>query len=65
MVENQKVKVSSGIFSGGSGTLTSFFTSSTQRFIGSFLHIYHQDPNTTSMEIQFDIGYATLRVVVL
>ena len=31
VVENQKVKVSSGIFSGGSGTLTSFFTSSTQR----------------------------------
>ena len=59
VVENQKVKVSSGIFSGGSGTLTSFFTSSTQQATGSFLHIYHQDPNTTSTaEIQFDIGYA-------
>mgnify|MGYP001158717503 FL=1 len=59
VVENQKVKVSSGIFSGGSGTLTSFFTSSTQQATGSFLHIYHQDPDTTSTaEIQFDIGYA-------
>ena len=59
VVENQRVKVSSGIFSGGSGTLTSFFTSSTQQATGSFLHIYHQDPNTTSTaEVQFDIGYA-------
>ena len=59
VVENQRVKVSSGIFSGGSGTLTSFFTSSTQQATGSFLHIYHKDPNTdTTAEIQFDIGYA-------
>ena len=59
VVENQRVKVSSGIIRGGSGTLTSFFTSYTQQATGSFLHIYHQDPNTTSTaEVQFDIGYA-------
>jgi len=60
VVENQKVKVSSGIFSGGSGTLTTFFTSSTQPSTGSFLHIYHQDPqtNASTAEIQFDVGYA-------
>ena len=60
VVENQKVKVSSGIFSGGTGTLTSYFTSSTQVASGSYLDIYHQDPATSpsTAEIQFDIGYA-------
>ncbi len=59
VVENQKVKVSSGIFSGGAGSLTSFFTSSTQQATGSFLHLYHQDPATSpsTAEVQFDIGY--------
>jgi hypothetical protein len=62
VVENQKTKISSGIFSGGSGTLTSFFTSSTQQATGSFLSVYHQDPNvaqtSATAEVQFDIGYA-------
>ena len=62
VVENQRVKVSSGIFSGGTGTLTSFFTSSVQNATGSFLHIYHQDVNeaatSATAEVQFDIGYA-------
>ena len=43
VVENQRVKISSGIFSGGSGTLTSFFTASAQgQVTGSHLSIYHQ-----------------------
>jgi hypothetical protein len=62
VVENQRTKVSSGIFSGGSGTITSFFTSSVQNATGSFLSIYHQDPNeaatSATAEVQFDIGYA-------
>jgi len=62
VVENQKTKISSGIFSGGSGTLTSFFTSSTQQATGSFLSVFHQDPNvggtSATAEVQFDIGYA-------
>ena len=62
VVENQKTKISSGVFSGGSGTLTSFFTSSTQQASGSFLSVYHQDPNVggtaATAEVQFDIGYA-------
>ena len=65
VVENQKTKISSGIFSGGSGTLTSFYTSSTQQATGSFLSIYHQDPNAggtaATAEVQFDIGYAHYR----
>ena len=62
VVENQKTKISSGIFSGGSGTMTSFFTSSTQQATGSFLSVYHQNPNVpataNTAEVQFDIGYA-------
>ena len=62
VVENQKTKISSGIFSGGAGSLTSYFTSSTQQSTGSFLSVYHQDPNVpataTTAEVQFDIGYA-------
>mgnify|MGYP003312923179 CR=1 FL=1 len=62
VVENQKTKISSGVFSGGSGTLTSFFTSSTQQATGSFLSVFHQDPNVggtaATAEVQFDVGYA-------
>ena len=62
VVENQKTKISSGIFSGGSGTMSSFFTSSTQQATGSYLSVYHQDPNaggtSETAEIQFDVGYA-------
>ena len=61
VVENQRVKISSGIFSGGSGTLTAFYTASSQgQATGSHLQCYHQDPatNAATAEIQFAIGYA-------
>ena len=61
VVENQRVKISSGIFSGGSGTMTAFYTASSQgQVTGSHLSIYHQDPatNSTTAEIQFSLGYA-------
>ncbi len=62
VVENQKTKISSGIFSGGTGTLETFHTSSTQQATGSFLSVYHQNPNVAltsdTAEVQFDIGYA-------
>ena len=62
VVENQKVKVSSGIFSGGTGTLTAFYTASAQTATGSFYSVYHQDPDdadfAATAEVQFDIGFA-------
>tara|TARA_B100000029_G_scaffold516338_1_gene628827 strand:- start:1453 stop:2466 length:1014 start_codon:yes stop_codon:yes gene_type:complete len=60
VVENQRNKVSSGIFSGGSGTLTAFYTSSTQTATGSYYSVYHQNPasSPSTAEVQFDIGYA-------
>ena len=62
VVENQKVKVSSGIFSGGTGTLTAFYTASAQTATGSFYSVYHQDPDdestSSTAEVQFDIGFA-------
>ena len=53
--------ISSGMWSGGTGTLTTFFTSSTQS--GStgdyYLDVYKADPDADSTaEIQFSVAYA-------
>jgi hypothetical protein len=60
VVENQRTTISSGLWSGGSGTLTAAFTQSTNGNItGSFLDIYNEDPNlSSSAEVQYAIGYA-------
>ena len=60
IVENQRTTISSGLWTGGSATLTSFFTQSTNGNItGSFLELYNEDPNqSSSAETQFAIGYA-------
>jgi len=60
IVENQRTTISSGLWTGGSSTLTSFFTQSTNGNItGSFLELYNEDPNqSSSAETQFAIGYA-------
>ena len=60
IVENQRTTISSGLWSGGSAELTSFFTQSTNGNItGSFLELYNEDPNlSSSAEVQFAVGYA-------
>ena len=60
VVENQRTTISSGLWSGGSGTLTSFYTQSTNgAATGSFLELYNEDPNlSSSAEVQFSVGYA-------
>ena len=60
IVENQRTTISSGLWTGGSATLTSFFTQSTNGNItGSFLELYNEDPNqSSSAETQFAVGYA-------
>ena len=60
IVENQRTTISSGLWTGGSSTLTSFFTQSTNGNItGSFLELYNEDPNqSSSAETQFAVGYA-------
>ena len=60
VVENQRTTISSGLWTGGSGTLTAAFTQSTNGNItGSFLDIYNEDPNlSSSAEIQYGVGYA-------
>ena len=60
VVENQRTTISSGLWTGGSGTLTAAFTQSTNGNItGSFLDIYNEDPNlSSSAEIQYAVGYA-------
>ena len=59
---NAKVEiVTTGIWSGGSGSLTSFFTSSVQEDATSgqyYLNVYNLDPSSTSTaEPQFAIAY--------
>ena len=60
IVSNQKTTISSGLWSGGSSTLTSFYTQSSNGSItGSFLELYNEDPNlSSSAEVQFSLGYA-------
>jgi len=60
IVQNQKTTISSGLWSGGSATLTSFFTQSNNGNItGSVLDLYNEDPNqSSSAEVQFAVGYA-------
>mgnify|MGYP003111600231 FL=1 len=64
VIKNQRTVVSSGIFSGGSGTMTSFYSQSAQgASTGSYIDVYHQDPTAGSAtvdtaEIQFSLGYA-------
>ena len=59
VVENQRTKVSSGIFSGGSGTLATFFTASALGDVsGSYYAVYNKVTSDSTSEIQFDIGYA-------
>ena len=60
VVENQRTTISSGLWSGGSGELTSFYTQSTNgAATGSFLELYNEDPNlSSSAEVQFSVGYA-------
>lgn len=59
VVENQRVIVSSGIFSGGAGSLTTFYTSSLQgNQSASFVNVYDKVQTDTTREVQFAIGYA-------
>ena len=60
VVSNFKTTVSSGIFSGGVGSLTSFFTSSVQSgSTGAYYYdVYKTDPASDSeAEIQFSLAY--------
>jgi len=62
VVENQRTTISSGLWTGGSSTLTGFFTQSLNGNItGSVLELYNVDPNTdTSAETQIAVGYANV-----
>tara|TARA_Y100000768_G_scaffold380909_1_gene358755 strand:- start:488 stop:1516 length:1029 start_codon:yes stop_codon:yes gene_type:complete len=62
IVENQRTTISSGLWTGGSSTLTSFFTQSLNGNItGSVLELYNVDPNSdTSAEVQIAVGYANV-----
>tara|TARA_B100000214_G_scaffold312704_1_gene245063 strand:+ start:31 stop:1041 length:1011 start_codon:yes stop_codon:yes gene_type:complete len=61
VVENQRTKVSSGIFSGGSGTLNTYFSSSTAGSVSaSFVSVFNKATSDATSEVQFDFGYANI-----
>ena len=58
-VVSDRTTVSSGLFSGGAGSLTAFYTSSTQgASSASYLNVYDKAEADSTREIQFAIGYA-------
>ena len=57
IIENQRTTVTSGLWTGGSTTLSTFFTSSTTS--SYFVDVYNANPaSDTSAEVQFALGYA-------
>jgi hypothetical protein len=60
-VDSKVEVVTTGIWSGGSGSLTSFYTSSTQEDAASgkyYLNVYNADPSVSSTsEVQFAVAY--------
>ena len=61
VVENQRTTISSGLWTGGSSTLTGFFTQSANGNItGSVLELYNVDPTGSSAETQIAVGYANV-----
>ena len=57
IIENQRTTVTSGFWTGGSTTLTTFFTGSTTS--SYFVDVYNANPaSDTSAEVQFALGYA-------
>ena len=63
VVKNIKATISSGIWSGGTGTLTTFFSqSANSSSAGKYYYdVYKTDPSSdTEAEVQFSIGYGHL-----
>ena len=57
IIENQRTTVTSGLWTGGSNTLTAFYTGSTTS--SYFVDVYNDNPvASASAEVQFALGYA-------
>ncbi len=63
IVSNIKATISSGIWSGGSGTLTTFFTQSAQSASSGiyFYDVYKSDHTDAEREIQFSVAYGHIQ----
>ena len=63
VVENQRVIVSSGIFSAGAGSLTAFYTSSLQgNQSASFVNVYDKAEGDATREVQFAYCYLQVQI---
>ena len=60
IISNSPVKVSSGLFSGGAGSITAFYTSSLAgNTSASYYNVYDKAQTDSTREVQFAIGYAS------
>ncbi len=63
IVQANPSEVSVGLWTGDTGSLTTFFTSSTQTASNAGLYfwdIYHQNPSASTAEVQFAIAYGDI-----
>jgi hypothetical protein len=62
IIENQRTKVTSGLWTGGGTDLATFFTASATigEQTGSFLDIYNKTHTDATREVQFSLGYANI-----
>ncbi len=59
IITNSPVKVSSGLFSGGAGSITAFYTSSLAgNTSASYYNVYDKAQTDSTREVQFAVGYA-------
>ena len=59
IISNSPVKVSSGLFSGGAGSITAFYTSSLAgNTSASYYNVYDKAQTDSTREVQFAVGYA-------
>ena len=59
IISNDPVKVSSGLFSGGAGSITAFYTSSLAgNTSASYYNVYDKAQTDSTREVQFAVGYA-------
>jgi len=59
IISNDPVKVSSGLFSGGAGSITAFYTSSLAgNASASYYNVYDKVQSDSTREVQFAVGYA-------
>lgn len=57
LVAGKTEVVTTGVWSGNTGTLSTFFTSSEQPSLDYYVNVYDKDPSDATSEVQFAVAY--------